>query len=374
MKILHVVHGLGRGGLERGVVNLLNLLPQQEFEQAVCCLDYRGEMAEHITQPTRIFELGRKRHDLRLPFRLANIIQQWHPDIIHCRNWNTWADTVMASKIAKITGCSNHSIVWSFHGFSEGHKMPARRRVASYALAHLTNNMVAVCNDSAIRYADQTNISVTRFTTLYNGVDCNRFAPSISPESVKTSLGISSSTLLALTVASLTPVKNHLGLLEAIAQLPAVETASVHFLFLGEGPLRAELEATIQRLGIGNKVTIAGASDRIPEYLQAADFFILPSHLEGMSNAILEAMASGLPVIAQNVGGNTELILSGITGLLCQPGNSKHLTDAILQLIQNQNLRMQMGLAAREQALSQFSISAMISNYSEFYRKAGSNL
>lgn len=374
MKILHVIHGLRRGGLERGVVNLLNLLPQQEFEQAVCCLDYRGEMVDHILHPIKIFELGRKRHDLKLPFRLAKTIQEWRPDIIHCRNWNTWADTIMASKIAKISGCSPHSIIWSFHGFSEGHEMPMRRRVASYALARLTDHMVAVCNDSAIRYAAQTNIPVSRFTTLYNGVDCNRFIPETKTESLKSSLGFSSSTLLALTVASLTPVKNHLSLLEAIAQLPNDETTPVHFLLLGEGPLRAELEATIQRLDIGNKVTLLGASDRIPDYLQAADFFILPSHLEGMSNAILEAMASGLPVIAQNVGGNTELITSGITGLLCQPGNIDHITDAISQLIQNQNLRIQMGLAARERALNQFSISAMIMNYSEFYRKVASSL
>lgn len=364
LKILHVVHGLPRGGLENGVVNLINRLPHPDFEQAVCCLDKRGEMVDRIERNVPIHVLNRRRHDLSVPIKLARIIADWQPDVVHCRNWNTWPDTVPAFWLAP----SRRSLVWSFHGFANGYSFPRRRRLISRLLARGTNRMFGVCRDSARRYADVTGIPVNRFDVVYNGVDCERFQPAVDRVSLRHSLGFHDDELVVLTVASLTPVKDHAGLLEAAAQLVAKAGRPLRFLFLGEGALRPQLEEQARRLGITNQVQMPGGSDRVPEYLAAGDLFVLPSKLEGMSNAILEALASGLPVVANAVGGNPELVVDGRCGLLSQQGNVESMVSAMELLVTDDALRRQMGRAARSRAEQVFSIDAMMMAYAEYYR------
>jgi glycosyltransferase involved in cell wall biosynthesis len=113
-----------------------------------------------------------------------------------------------------------------------------------------------------------------------------------------------------------------------------------------------------------------GGSDRVPQYLAAADLFILPSELEGMSNAILEAMASGLPVVAHAVGGNPELVDHEHTGLLCPPADVDALAAAVHRLVRNDTERAAMGTAARRRAEQIFSLDAMLVRYADFYRHA----
>lgn len=365
MRILHVVHGLARGGLENGVVNLLNGLPPGEFEQAVCCLDTRGEMADRVRGDVPIFVLDRGRHDLRLPLRLKRLIADWRPDVVHCRNWNSWLDTVAAHQLAP----GRRKLVWSFHGFADRDDFPTRRQVISRMLARRTDRLAAVCHDAASRFADKAGVPVRRFEVLYNGVDTTRFGRVADRSARRAALGIADDALLVLTVANFSPVKDHAALLEAIARLPAAGSASRRFLFLGEGPLRGALEAQAAALGLQDQVSMPGSSDRVADYLAVADAFVLPSRLEGMSNAILEAMASGLPVIARAVGGNPELVVDGETGFLCRPGDVADLADALGRLVADAPLRRQMALAARVRAEALFSIDAMMNAYGDFYRR-----
>jgi glycosyltransferase involved in cell wall biosynthesis len=172
IRILQVVHGLPRGGLENGVVNLLNHLPADEFEHGVVCLDARGEMADRLAPEVPLWTLGRERHDRRTPGRLACILRDWQPHIVHCHNWNTWPDTVAAHAMAGRTG----RLIWSFHGFVDGGGMPWRRRITSHLLARHTHQLLAVCRDAAGRYAGQTAIPAARFGVLYNGVDTPPYA------------------------------------------------------------------------------------------------------------------------------------------------------------------------------------------------------
>ncbi len=361
--MLHVVHGLPRGGLENGVVNLLNGLPADRIEQAVCCLDRRGEMAERIRRPLPIWVLDRTRHDLRIPLRLAGLIRRWRPDIIHCRNWNTWLDTVLAHRLAG----ARSQLVWGFHGFADGDCFPRRRRVASRILAGATDHLLAVCHDAATRFAGMTGIRPERFVVRYNGVDCERFRPSNDRAALRASLGIGADTTLILTVASLTPVKDHATLVDALAGLSPSRRQGVRALFLGDGAERPRLQQQIRARGLNDVVRMPGGSDQIADHLRAADIFVLPSRLEGMSNAILEAMASALPVIAAHTGGNPELIRHERTGLLCTGADAASFSAALARLLGDAAMRRAMGDAAREQALEQFSLSAMMRGYADYY-------
>jgi len=366
LRILHVVHGLGRGGLENGVVNLVNGLPRGEFEQCICCLDGRGEMADRVARDVPIQVLGRRRHDVGLPSRLARVISAWRPDLIHCRNWNTWLDTVLAHRLS---GCRG-SLIWSFHGFADGHWFPRRRRLVSRLLSLVTDQLFAVCRDSAERFARLCAIPPTRFDVLYNGVDCTRFAPVPERTALRRRLGFDDDELVILTVASLTPVKGHDQLLAAAARAVAADLRRLRFLWLGEGAERQALQRRIDELGLGGHVQMPGGSDRVSQFLAASDLFVLPSRLEGMSNAILEAMASGLPVVANAVGGNPELVEHGHVGLLCAPGDVDAMTNALLHLIGNDAERSEMGRLARRRAEQIFSLEAMLQRYADFYRHA----
>lgn len=367
LRILHVVHGLPRGGLENGVVNLVNRLSPLQFQQAVCCLDRRGEMAERLDPATPVFVMGRRQHSVALPFRLARLIRGWQADIVHCRNWNAWPDTALACLLPG----GHSSLTWSFHGFPDSDdEFPLRRCVASRLLARCTDRLFAVCKDAAVRFAEKTGIPQARFEVLYNGVDTKRFRPASDRRALRHALGLPLDEVLILTVASLIPVKNHAALVESAVRVLRQHPGPVRFVLVGDGVLRAEIEHRIAQGGLADHFLLVGSSDQVADYYRAADVFVLPSRLEGMSNAILEAMATGLPVVANRVGGNPELVVDGTTGLLCRPGAPEDMATALARLVSDHALRNAMSERARARAVTDFSIEAMVERYAEFYQSA----
>lgn len=369
IRVLHVVHGLNYGGLENGVVNLLNGLPQDFICQAVCCLEERGELAARVRDGIPIFELARGRHDVGVWKRLEKVIRGWKPDIVHCRNWTVWLDAFAANLLAG----RKAKLVWSFHGFADQGGLPLRRRVASRVLAGLTDHLVAVCHDAATRFAKHVWFSPSRFQVLYNGVDTSRFKPHASKAELRKQLQLPEDVIICTTVANFSPVKDHARLLEAIAAAQLGE--KIFFVWLGEGPERPRLEALREDCGLAQKVLMPGKTDRVPEYLAASDVFILPSRLEGMSNAIVEAMAVGLPVIARAVGGNLEIVVDGETGILTPPADDAALGQALAKLTQDAACRRSMGDAAIRRIDKEFSLAAMMRNYTDYYQSVaqGSN-
>lgn len=363
IRILHVIHGLPHGGLENGVINLANHLPQPAFEQGICCLDKRGEMADRLPAETPVWVLDRKRHDIGLWFRLAKLIREWRPDIIHCRNWNSWLDAVMARILARHP-CR---LVWSFHGFAAHDDFPLRRRIVSRILARLSDRLVAVCQDAARRFSRAAGIASERFEVRYNGADLARFQPG-DKAALRAELGLPGEARIALTVASLVPIKNHASLLSAISRLtPAVADSSL-FVWLGDGAEREALQRQCRQLGLEQRILMPGKTDRVADYLAAADLFILPSRLEGMSNAIVEAMAAGLPVLAGAVGGNPELVVDEETGLLVDPLDADALAGSLSRLLSEPELSKRLGMAARQRAERFFSLPAMMRSYGDLYR------
>jgi len=233
----------------------------------------------------------------------------------------------------------------------------------------MTDDLFAVCRDSAERYALRAGIDPGRFGVVYNGVDCEKFRPADDRSTLRRSLDMDEHRPLLLSVASLTPVKAHADLLQALALVAEERVALPQVWLVGEGALRNELEALVARLGLGSHVRMPGGSDQVPRLLAAADLFVLPSRLEGMSNAILEAMAAGVPVVARSVGGNPELVVDGETGLLCAPDDLRSMGDAIARLLADPGMRRRMGEAARQRALEVFSIQAMLAGYRAYYRR-----
>jgi glycosyltransferase involved in cell wall biosynthesis len=195
-------------------------------------------------------------------------------------------------------------------------------------------------------------------------VDTRLFAPGGRP-AARAALGIGSEHLVIGTVGRLDPVKDQVGLLKAFSRL--TDDPRAFLLIVGDGPCRQELEATIGALGLGDRVRLLGERDDVPAVLSAMDVFVLCSVGEGISNAILEAMATGLPVVATRVGGNPELVTDGSTGFLVEPRSPAGLAARLRRYLEDPMLPAHHGRAAREHAEAEFSLERMVGAYEQLY-------
>ncbi len=403
IRILHVIPSLDVGGMENGVVNLINALPAERFEHHVVCLLHSGPLAERIRGRAGITELHAGRHDPKAALRLARTILRYRPHLVHARNWSCWPDAAAA---CAMTGIGR--LIWGIHGWTTDRKMPRTRALACRQLARSTRQLYAVCRDAAERFAEEAGLPVGRFEVLYNGVDAERFAPGGDRAATRAALGLSAEACVIGTVGRLDPIKNYEMLLEAVARLRHTSNAgglseldllpqdvgggggrevgvgdlsyrakagaaggsvATELVFVGEGPEEARLRDLARRLGVADHVRFLGRRDDVPQVLGAFDVFALTSRREGMSNAILEAMACGLPVVATRTGGNAELIVDGETGLLIESARVEPLVRALRILRDRADLREAMGTAGRRRIESLFTIRRMAEAYARMYER-----
>jgi glycosyltransferase involved in cell wall biosynthesis len=239
----------------------------------------------------------------------------------------------------------------------------------------------AVLEEMVVRLADRVIVNAdalrprgaagARTHVIPSGVDTELFRP--RPEArgeLRARLGIANAnpaTPVIGTVGRLEARKGTALLLEAAAQLVKKGLSELRVVVVGDGPLRDELSALAARLGITERVHMLGNRSDVAEVLVALDVFVLPSHSEGMSNALLEAMATGLPVVATAVGGNPEVVSAETTGVLVPPDNAMALADAVLRLVASPGLRAQLGAAARGQVQERHGACAMVRRLEAVY-------
>jgi glycosyltransferase involved in cell wall biosynthesis len=209
-----------------------------------------------------------------------------------------------------------------------------------------------------------------RIAWIPNGVDLRRFRP--DPEArtaeARRRLGLPPGPLLVF-VGRLDPQKGLHALIAAM-QSPAVEASGAHLLLLGDGPQRAELEQAVRRGGMSEHVLFRGLVADVAPYLRACDIFVFPSLGEGMPNALLEAMASGLPCVASAIGGCRDVITDGQTGVLVPAGDAAALRGALEELLQSPALRERLGAAAQQDTVARFGLEKMVARYEACYRAA----
>jgi glycosyltransferase involved in cell wall biosynthesis len=220
-------------------------------------------------------------------------------------------------------------------------------------------------------HAKRTGFNAERITVIHNGVDRRRFFPDANARArVRRELNWSEDDFCIGSVGNLLPVKDHLTLLRAMEPLNGC--GAWRLLVVGEGPERAALENFLNiHPECKPRTSLIGTSDRVPELLNALDVYVLPSTAEGISNSLLEAMATGLPVIATRTGGNPEVVVDGESGLLFPVGDFDRLTEELKRLWVNTDLRHTLGLQASRRVHSEFSIDSMIRKYDEVYGALG---
>src|SRR5262249_2700581 len=199
-------------------------------------------------------------------------------------------------------------------------------------------------------------VPARKISMIPNGLDVDRYSPQPARSNLRR----------VTVVANLRKLKGHDVLVEA--SVPILRRfPEARFEFIGEGPERDALEARAKALGVANAIAFAGRSDDVAARLAAADIFVLPSRTESFPNAVLEAMAAGLPIVASGVGGILELIENGRTGWLVPPDETAALADRVMHLMGNPVEGARMGAAARADALARFSFDRMIAGFDDLY-------
>jgi sugar transferase (PEP-CTERM/EpsH1 system associated) len=360
--IHHVVLSLEPGGLENGVVNVVNHLDRRRFASTICCLKEAGEFARRIHVPgVDVHALGwAGGTDLSLPVRLARVFRQTRAQIVHTRNPEAFFYGFVAAKIAGV-----RRVVHSEHGRSFDDR--PFRLTAQRWLTRFTSAVFTVSEQLKSDLVRFTAIPPTAIEVLYNGVDLEHFGTpgSGARQERRAAWGLSASEVVIGAVGRLAPVKNHALLLRAVAT-----SASRAFVVLvGDGPERAALHTLADTLGISDRVRFPGHSDDVRGDLAAFDVFVLPSLNEGMSNTLLEAMAASLPVVVSAVGGNPEIVRNGSDGLTFPSDDQLALTTLLDRVCADAALRTRLGCAARERVTAQFSIRAMVERYERLYER-----
>lgn len=353
-RLLHVVNSLCCGGLESEVVYLVAGLERLGFDQAVCCLNDRGDIAGRLAPSVPVWACAEEVSRAPAFRKLAGHIRSWGPDVIHLRNGGTWADGVLAAMLTGRRG----SLVFSIHGWDRIGHMPPRRAIIYRQLARLTPYLASISRETAHQFACETGIPEHRFRILDSGVDVERFRPPDLPRDT--------GRLVLGCVSRLDPIKAHDVLIEAFARVVAAGH-DLELRFFGDGPTRPELERLARERQLGDRVQFLGLAHDIPERLREMDLFVLSSHREGRPVAIMEALASGLPVIATAVGSIPGLVTEGSTGSLVTPGDVAGLAEAIGRLAGAPLQRRQMAAEARRRAVSHLSLDRMVEQYAAFY-------
>jgi len=205
-----------------------------------------------------------------------------------------------------------------------------------------------------------------RIIRIPNGVDTNRFRPARDREAAKRVLGLQGK--IVSFIGRLDPQKGLHHLLDAWSAVVA-QRPDARLLLLGTGPQEAELMRLAEELRVSRSVDFLGYREDVRPYLQATDVFVLPSLAEGMSNVLLEAMASGLACVATRIGGNTDLVEDDVNGVLVEPADGAGLANAILRLVQSDADAARLGVAARERVERELSIEVIADRYVQLYRE-----
>lgn len=235
-------------------------------------------------------------------------------------------------------------------------------------LANTVDGFIAVSDEVYKAVIDQIGPIHDRVVTISNGVDVKRFERPSNKASLCDELGINPNSQLVTTVGRLTLQKGHSYLIEAAkAVVPCCPDA--HFLLVGKGELQEDLQCQIQEAGVAGNFHFLGSRDDVPDLLAATDLFVLPSLWEGLSVALLEAMAAGKPIVATAVAGTTQCMIHGETGLVIPPRDGKALGDAILWMLSEPEQARAMGQAAKQHVVQNFSAQKQALEHIALYRR-----
>ena len=377
-KIVYIIGSLDIGGAEGHIVEIAPRLDRSRFEVSIFTLTHAGTLATEIkakgvkvTTPSQreSFEstgqICTAIRVLRSSMALLRFLWRVRPDIVHCY-------LPLSYLIGGICGMLTGVPI----------RIMSRRSLNIYQKKYLLMSQIEcylhgwmhriVANSNAVlRQLVEEGVRESQLRLVYNGVDVSKYQSHLSRATLRKTMEVDPDAFVLIVVANLIPYKGHEDLLSALGEIHTAFTTSWQLLCVGK-PLRLQphLEAMAQELGIYSNVRFLGEQrEQIPKLLLGADVGVLCSHQEGFSNSLLEGMATGLPMVVTDVGGNAEAVVDGETGIVVPPNCPEKLGVAILSLANDQEKRISMGVAGRQRVQQLYSVESCVAEYEKMYEE-----
>lgn len=371
--VLHVLYRFDTGGLENGVVNLLNGLPADRFRHAILAVDkvVPAFAARLQRDDVRLIALNKPPgHALKLYPRIWQLLRELRPAIVHSRN-------LAALEIQLVAAAAGVPVrIHGEHGRDVEDLDGSDRRLQRLRRMYspFVHRYVTVSQDLRRYLVERVGIREERVEQICNGVDTERFRPAaaMDPDPIPGCPFSAPGHFLIGTVGRMQVVKNQMLLaqafIRALQDRPALRERA-RLVMIGDGPLRGQVLDLLASAGLADLAWLPGERQDVPELMRGLHAFVLPSLGEGISNTVLEAMASGLPVVATAVGGSPELVRQGITGEVVPSADAEAMAGALQRLAGDPPRSQALGKAGRLDAEARFSLVAMVRAYGALYQQ-----
>lgn len=381
VRVLYVIGSLQTGGAERHLAQVLPRLDRNRWMPRVYCASERGELADALEAqdiPVIGPPVSRSGDRRMLPLRvvllglswlkLFILLLRWRPTVVHFFLPEAYIVGAPAAILARtpVRLMSRRSL---------SHYQQRRRGVA-WIEARLHPHMTAIVANSRGVLEDvarEPGVRCTRLELIYNGIDVASLMALRPRDVVRTELGIAADARVVIIVANLIPYKAHDLLLEALGGAKRGLPVDWRLMVVGratDAGYAARLRELAARLDIADRILWLGQRRDVADLLGAADVGVLCSDEEGFSNAVLEAMAAGLPLVVTDVGGNREAVVDGATGFIVPRRDVVALRAALVRLLCDAELARRLGATGRERVSREFSLGTCVAGYDRLYVRA----
>ncbi len=366
--IAHVLFRFDVGGLENGVVNLINRIPENRFRHVVVALSEFTDFKNRLDRAVPVYALHKREgKDLGLHLRLYRLFRAMKPDIVHTRNLNA-LEAQLPAWLAGVRGRVHGEHGWDVHDLDG---ISRKYRIWRRAFRPFVQQYVPLSQHLAAYLQSEVGVAPERVACICNGVDTVKFHPPAGLREPIPARGFADAkSIVIATIGRMEEVKDQMTLARAFVRLIQVRPGlrnMLRLVMIGDGRLRETVAGYLREQGLADSAWLPGRRDDTAELLRACDVFVLPSLAEGISNTILEAMASGRPVVATHVGGNSELVESGSTGTLVARDDPEAMCAALASYVDDPQLRRVHGHNGRLRAERLFSIDGMVEQYVRVY-------
>lgn len=369
-KILHYTDTPQIGGAELQIFLLSKFLNKEKFEPILACSNYSSldKWCENFQKENfRIIRMNVKhKHDPRHYFQLRKILREEKINILHLHIWNPASCRYAfgAAKSLKIPVITTEHDPFKLSALKDFFKRKALHEVKK--IITVSKNNAKILKEIYPEYRD-------KIAVIHNGIDITwwqsqllRFTEEDRREIKEEKFLARENTLIITSIAELHERKGLKYLIEAVGELVA-KYPNIKLVIIGEGSERNNLENLIGKLKLENHVVLLGRQKEIPKLLKSSDIFVLPSRREAFGLVNAEAMITGLPIVASNVGGISEIVEDDESGILVEPENSRELAKALRKLISSESLRENMAKVGQKIVAENFSAKVMAEKYEKIY-------
>jgi len=366
INIAHLVLDMGVGGIQNGIVNLVNGLEQENYYHLICSLTNEKSLESRIkTSNYSLVTFDKKSgNDFTIPFKLMHKFKKHKISLLHLRGWPTLVEGIIGAKLAKVK-----KILYGFHGksYSELTRHSKRRLIAEKLSMKYVDGIITLAAPMRDDLCGHLGIDPIKIKVINNGVNIKQFNQETNRQKMRSELNISDDSFVIGSVGRIDPVKDFSTLIKAFALFAKIN-ANSNLVIVGDGPDLNKLKEMVSKTGVPEKIIFAGYQNKIHRFLKIMDVYAQTSLYEGFSNTIIEAMAVGLPVIATEVGGNSVILTEGENGFLVECKHADLIFDRLTRLKNDPFLFQTISKNNSELVEKTFSLDKMLGEYDQYYK------